>query len=165
MGRVLSSMFASKSRMNLQPKISCSRIFLLSLGSVKEEPHSIMRSEEVMVIASSIKKPLSPRLELEHKLVTILPASFRVVARKYWCDFSSVLFAQFYNTDGEVSGSGDASLQFLTTRRRLGQEQRRLQEGPGTAGMDLSIDVNGETEGPGDLKTAGGASKATVFAS
>merc|ERR1712086_29611 len=48
---------------------------------VKEEPHSIMRSEEVMVIASSIKKPLSPRLELEHKLVTILPASFRVVAR------------------------------------------------------------------------------------
>jgi len=84
---------------------------------------------------------------------------------EYWCDFSSVLFAQFYNTDGTVSGSGDASLQFLTTRRRLGQEQRRLQEGPGTAGMDMSIDVNGETEGPGDLKTAGGASKATVFAS
>jgi hypothetical protein len=84
---------------------------------------------------------------------------------QYWCDFSSVLFAQFYNTDGEVSGAGDASLQFLTTRRRLGQEQRRLQEGPGTAGMDISIDVNGEVEGPGDLKTAGGASKATVFAS
>merc|ERR1712194_254392 len=46
-----------------------------------EEPHSIMRSEEVMVIASSIKKPLSPRLESEDKLATILPASFRVVAR------------------------------------------------------------------------------------
>jgi len=86
---------------------------------------------------------------------------------EYWCDFSSVLFAQFYNTDGSVGGEGDASLQFKTRRRRLGeeQEQRRLQEGPGSAGMDMSIDVVGETEGPGDLKTAGGASKATIFAS
>jgi len=86
---------------------------------------------------------------------------------QYWCDFASVLFAQFYNTDGTVSGSGDATLQFLTRRRRLGEEgeQRRLQEDPGAAGMDISIDVAGETEGPGDLKTAGGASKATAFAS
>jgi hypothetical protein len=85
----------------------------------------------------------------------------------YWCDFSSVLFAQFYNTDGTVAGSGDASLQFLETTRRLGEkaEQRRLQAEPGAAGLDLSIDVNGEVEGPGDLKTAGGASKATAFAS
>merc|ERR1712176_1436547 len=76
---------------------------------------------------------------------------------QYWCDFASVLFAQFYNTDGTVSGAGDASLQFKTgTRRRLGQEDnsldRRLQEDPGAAGLDISIDVNGNTEGPGDLK-------------
>jgi len=85
----------------------------------------------------------------------------------YWCDFASVLFAQFYNTDGTVSGAGDASLQFLTRRRRLGEEgeQRRLQDDPGAAGMDIAIDVAGEAEGPGDLKTAGGASKATAFAS
>merc|ERR1712176_140227 len=86
---------------------------------------------------------------------------------QYWRDFASVLFAQFYNTDGTVSGAGDASLQFKTRRRRLGEaeEQRRLQDDPGSAGMDISIDVLGEAEGPGDLKTAGGASKATLFAS
>merc|ERR1712176_1561158 len=85
---------------------------------------------------------------------------------QYWCDFASVLFAQFYNTDGTVSGAGDATLQFKTTRRRLGQEEdRRLQEDHGSAGLDISIDVNGNTEGPGALKTAGGASAATAFAS
>jgi hypothetical protein len=85
---------------------------------------------------------------------------------EYWCDFASVLFAQFYNTEGTVTGAGDASLQFLTRRRRLGEgEQRRLQDDPGAAGMDISIDVNGEVEGPGDLKTAGGSSKTIAFAS
>eukprot|EP00535_Pseudo-nitzschia_heimii_P013333 CAMPEP_0197198322 /NCGR_PEP_ID=MMETSP1423-20130617/33312_1 /TAXON_ID=476441 /ORGANISM="Pseudo-nitzschia heimii, Strain UNC1101" /LENGTH=806 /DNA_ID=CAMNT_0042652153 /DNA_START=148 /DNA_END=2568 /DNA_ORIENTATION=+ len=86
---------------------------------------------------------------------------------EYWCDFASVLFAQFYNTDGTVSGTGDATLQFKTRRRRLGEEgeQRRLQDDPGAAGMDISIDVAGEVEGPGDLKTAGGASKTIAFAS
>merc|ERR1712086_225351 len=88
---------------------------------------------------------------------------------QYWCDFASVLFAQFYNTDGSVTGSGDASLQFKTTRRRLGDEgieDRRLQEDPGSAGMDISIDVNAIDDGPGDLKTAGGASLgATALAS
>jgi hypothetical protein len=85
---------------------------------------------------------------------------------QYWCDFASVLFAQFYNTDGTVSGAGDASLQFKTGARRLGEAQdRRLQDDPGSAGMDISIDVNGDVEGPGALKTAGGASAATAFAS
>jgi hypothetical protein len=88
---------------------------------------------------------------------------------EYWCDFASVLFAQFYNTDGEVSGAGDAILQFKTRRNRraLGESDgRALQEDPGSAGMDITIDVNGEVEGPGDLKTAGGASLgATALAS
>jgi hypothetical protein len=84
------------------------------------------------------------------------------------CDFASVLFAQFYNTDGSVSGAGDANLKFAR-RRRLGEsnnnEGRQLQDDPGSAGMDISIDVNGEVEGPGDLKTAAGASLTTAFAS
>jgi hypothetical protein len=92
---------------------------------------------------------------------------------EYWCDFASVLFAQFYNTDGTVSGSGDAELQFKTTERRLGEnkdlreeENRRLQEDPGASSMDISINVNGMADGPGELKTAGGASPGTVvFAS
>lgn len=88
---------------------------------------------------------------------------------QYWCDFASVLFAQFYNTDGEVSGAGDAIIQFKTRRNRraLGESDgRALQEDPGSAGMDITIDVNGEVEGPGDLKTAGGASLgATALAS
>ena len=89
---------------------------------------------------------------------------------EYWCDFASVLFAQFYNTDGSVSGSGDASLQFKTARRRLEEQEnvggRRLQDDPGSASMDISIDVNGLYDVAGDLKAAGGASfGATAFAS
>jgi len=95
-------------------------------------------------------------------LTSFVPAN---CLNEYWCDFASVLFAQFYNTDGTVSGVGDASLQFKTTRRRLGEQDRRLQDDPGSAGMDISIDVNGNAEGPGDLKTAGGSSAATAFAS
>jgi len=78
----------------------------------------------------------------------------------YWCNFASVLFAQFYNTPGSVSGTGDAILQFRETRnRRLGGvDERSLQGDPGSAGMDISIDVNGVAEGPGVLKTASGPS-------
>jgi hypothetical protein len=86
---------------------------------------------------------------------------------QYWCDFASVLFAQFYNTDGSVSGSGDASLQFKTRRRRLAEEEeeedRRLQADAGSAGMDIMINVNGVDEGYGKLKTAGGASPGATF--
>ena len=80
---------------------------------------------------------------------------------EYSCDFASVLFAQFYNTPGSVTGTGDAILQFQTpgSGRRLGSvDERSLQEDPGSAGMDISIDVNAVAEGPGDLKTAGGSS-------
>ena len=95
-------------------------------------------------------------------LTSYVPANCN---NQYWCDFASVLFAQFYNTDGTVSGAGDATLQFKVSRRRLGEEQdRRLQEDPGSAGLDISIDVNGNAEGPGELRTAGGASAATAFA-
>merc|ERR1712086_914397 len=34
-----------------------------------------------------------------------------------YCQFSSILFAAFYATDGQVSGNGVASMQFGTARR------------------------------------------------
>merc|ERR1712160_86700 len=34
-----------------------------------------------------------------------------------YCQFSSILFAAFYATEGQVSGNGVASMQFGTTRR------------------------------------------------
>lgn len=83
-----------------------------------------------------------------------------------YCDFASVLFAQFYNTPGTVSGAGDANLKFAR-RRRLGEttDGRQLQEDPGSAALDLAVDVNGVAEGPADLKTAGGSSATTALAS
>jgi len=83
------------------------------------------------------------------------------------CDFASVLYAQFYNTDGTVTGEGDANLKFA--RRRLGEDDetdgRRLQEDPGTSAMDISIGVVAPTNDFGTLKTAGGFSPAaTAFA-
>ena len=45
------------------------------------------------------------------------------------CHFSSVLFADFYRSKGTASGTGQAQLQFETTRRRLGEKEgRKLQE-------------------------------------
>merc|ERR1711957_848798 len=53
--------------------------------------------------------------------------------------------------------------------RRLGEgtvESRRLQDGAGQISAVVSIPVNGDVEGPGDLKTAGSATLgATVLAS
>jgi hypothetical protein len=89
---------------------------------------------------------------------------------KVSCDFASVLFAQFYATSGTVTGTGNGNLKFYNSRR-LGESGknglRRLEEdaGPGSSQVDISVPVNGDTEGPGDLKTAGSASiGATAFA-
>lgn len=76
------------------------------------------------------------------------------------CHFSSILFADFYISAGEVYGSGNADLTFQT-RRRLGEkeESRQLEEDDAaTSPFDLSVSVTGNDDGPGAIKTAGGAS-------
>jgi hypothetical protein len=81
-----------------------------------------------------------------------------------WCHFSSILFADFYISAGEVYGSGNAALTFQT-RRRLGEavdeDSRQLQEEDASSPFDLAVSVQVTDEGPGALKTAGGASFGT----
>ena len=72
-----------------------------------------------------------------------------------WCSFSSVLFADFYMSRGNVTGSGNAKLQF--GERRL-TEGRRLQEGADSSKFDLGVGVNGIGDGRASLKTAGAVS-------
>jgi len=63
------------------------------------------------------------------------------------CQFTSILFADFYKESGSVNGSGTAILQFgdATSRRLRGDGDRILQEANGdgeTADFDLSFVVN-----------------------
>jgi hypothetical protein len=64
------------------------------------------------------------------------------------CKFSSILFAQFYITLGQVNGEGVASMQFGTrktglTRRQLRAADRELQEESlGAAEFELVFEVN-----------------------
>ena len=80
-----------------------------------------------------------------------------------WCSFSSILFADFYKNAGEVFGVGTAFLEFA--RRRLGDANkpdgdatRKLQETGGSSPFNLVVRTNLADNGPGTLKTAGGAS-------
>ena len=80
-----------------------------------------------------------------------------------WCTFSSILFADFYKNAGEVFGVGTAFLEFK--RRRLGDANkpdgdaaRKLQDSGGSSPFDLVVRTNLADDGPGALKTAGGAS-------
>jgi choice-of-anchor A domain-containing protein len=80
-----------------------------------------------------------------------------------FCHFSSILFADFYISPGEVYGSGRADLTFEPTRRQLGdfsdEEQRRqMQEAEATSPFDVQVIVNGGDDGPGTIRTAGGSS-------
>jgi hypothetical protein len=72
-----------------------------------------------------------------------------------WCSFSSVLFADFYMSRGNVTGSGNAKLEF--GERRL-TERRMLQEGGDSSKFDLSVGLNGIGDGRASLKTAGAVS-------
>jgi hypothetical protein len=90
-----------------------------------------------------------------------------------YCRFSTILFADFYTSVGQVSGLGNAVLAFRTTpldpvggRKLRGVEsavesfvpgRRQLQEETSSP-FDLSVDISTGTEGPGAIKTAGGAS-------
>jgi hypothetical protein len=62
------------------------------------------------------------------------------------CTFSTILFAQFYTSRGEVNGAGVASMQFGTTTpttRKLRAGAREAQEdAAGAAEFDLQFDVN-----------------------
>merc|ERR1712196_366838 len=89
-----------------------------------------------------------------------------------YCQFSSILFAAFYATEGQVSGSGVASMQFGTTGRRLeegnddGLRRRGLQqqEAAATSEFDLAVSLAAVDDGPAMLQTAAGASMGTLFA-
>ena len=54
-----------------------------------------------------------------------------------YCQFSSILFAAFYATEGEVSGTGVASMQFGTGRRRRGLREGQEQEQTQTRALEL----------------------------
>jgi len=75
------------------------------------------------------------------------------------CVFDSILFANFYTTEGAVNGVGIATLQF--GRRRLGANssgnQRKLQQADQAADFGLNVEVKALDDGPGALATAGGA--------
>jgi hypothetical protein len=77
-----------------------------------------------------------------------------------YCKFASILFADFYISQGQVSGVGQANLQFGSKTRRLGDtEGRKLQNDPGAASpFDVNVPVDLTDTGPGSLKTAGGSS-------
>jgi len=72
------------------------------------------------------------------------------------CKFSSILFADFYQDADTVSGSGEAKVKF--SRRRLGDEDRALQEADAESEFGLSVNVGIAEDGPGAIKTAGGVS-------
>ncbi|KAG9295267.1 hypothetical protein G9A89_021673 [Geosiphon pyriformis] len=59
------------------------------------------------------------------------------------CRFSTILFAQFYATPGQVAGSGTASMQFGGNARRQLRAERDLQaaDAAGTAEFDLNFQV------------------------
>lgn len=86
----------------------------------------------------------------------------------------SILFAEFYKSTGSVTGNGLATLGFQSTRRRMlkgaddndseisEEALRRLQDGT-EAEFDVSVDLTEGAEGPGALRTAGGASVGVTF--
>ena len=82
-----------------------------------------------------------------------------------YCQFSSILFAEFYATSGLVSGSGVSSMQFASSRRVLREGQpRALQEAAATSEFDMSVPIRATTnDGPGVLQTAAGATTTTAF--
>lgn len=84
------------------------------------------------------------------------------------CSFSSILFADFYQSVGQAGGSGNANLAFRTASggaaRKLSEldgedsERRQLQADGAQSTFDIDVQVQSLDDGPGALKTAGGAS-------
>merc|ERR1712166_1555865 len=70
-----------------------------------------------------------------------------------YCQFSSILFAAFYATEGQVSGSGVASMQFGARRlsSSAGGGLRALQEQDAeaaTSEFDISVSLSAADDGP-----------------
>merc|ERR1712216_29903 len=82
-----------------------------------------------------------------------------------YCQFSSILFAAFYATEGQVSGNGVASMQFGTRRLSEGSGLRALQEqdAAATSEFDLAVQLEAADDGPAALQTAAGASVGTML--
>jgi len=79
----------------------------------------------------------------------------------HYCVIESILFAEFFESSGVVGGTGNAQLAFEA--RRLSEAdakavRRKLEEEDSSAEFDLSVGVNAGSDGPGALRTAGGAS-------
>jgi len=80
------------------------------------------------------------------------------IGGKDYCKFSSVLFADFFRSKGTATGEGTAVIQF-EARRRLGEKEvRMLQEDDTASEFGISVELDVTDDGPGALKTAGGAS-------
>merc|ERR1712194_821165 len=85
-----------------------------------------------------------------------------------YCQFSSILFAAFYATEGQVSGNGVASMQFGTARRLSsggsgGLRALQEQEAAATSEFDLSVSLAAADDGPSTFQTAAGASMGTML--
>ena len=82
-----------------------------------------------------------------------------------YCQFSSILFAAFYATEGVVLGSGVSSMQFGTRRRALreGQQPRALQEAAATSEFDMTVPIRAANDGPTRVVVAAGATTTTAF--
>jgi len=85
-----------------------------------------------------------------------------------YCQFSSILFAAFYATEGQVAGNGVASMQFGTARRLSektgGLRALQEQEAAATSEFDLAVSLAAANDGPVMLETAAGASMGTMLA-
>lgn len=84
-----------------------------------------------------------------------------------YCQFSSILFAAFYATEGQVAGSGVASMQFGTRRlseKACGLRALQEQEAAATSEFDLDVTLAAADHGPAMLQTAAGASVGTMLA-
>ena len=75
--------------------------------------------------------------------------------------FSTILYAQFYESGIPVNGAGTASLGF-TTGRRLGASGRVLQEVDAVQEFDIVADIVKSDDAPTALQTAGGATASFV---
>jgi len=82
-----------------------------------------------------------------------------------YCQFSSILFAAFYASKGQVSGNGVASMQFGTRRLSEGSGLRALQEqeAAATSEFDLAVQLEAADDGPAALQTAAGASAGSML--
>jgi hypothetical protein len=84
-----------------------------------------------------------------------------------YCSFSSILFAAFYDTPGQVGGAGVASMHFGSTRRLAGNPGglRSLQEQDDettTSVVGLTLPIKAADDGP--YQNAAGATTGTMLA-